>query len=150
MSNRLRQRRRLQLYTVGAMNVAERDDFGYRAWWYRFVDGQDHHRFAARRHTPDVHRRNVDIGFAEQGSYQTDQAGTVAVEGEDHRLRRYQIKPVAVDQDDVRLILHCRAAEGVLFAISSPDAQFQQRGILIGIGLFALADGKPTLARNQR
>ncbi len=116
---------------------------------HRIVQTEHHDRFAPRRFACDLHRRNVDIGAAEQCANPANHARSVAVVGQQHRALRYKIDKVAVGLDNVRFATQHRAAEGTQ-RVGCLYPHYQQARIVLGVVAGALADPHAALAGDQR
>src|SRR5579864_6454779 len=67
------------------------------------VDREDHHRVAARRITPELHARDVDIVLAEDGPELTDHARAILVQAHEKAPFGHQVDAKGVDSHGPQL-----------------------------------------------
>src|SRR6266852_5564495 len=67
------------------------------------VDGEDHHRVAARRITADLHARDVDVVLAQDRAKAADHARAVLVTADEKAPFGHEIDPKRIDSNRARL-----------------------------------------------
>src|SRR6266851_9854131 len=75
------------------------------------VDGEDHHRVAARSVAPDLHARDVDVVLAEDRAKTPDHARPVVVAADEEAPLRHEVDAKRVDSNRARLAHEHSAGE---------------------------------------